>query len=49
VIDRLRKVLSAALGRQPAESARYEHETEAGRRIEAARKRLKRTILPPAD
>jgi hypothetical protein len=53
VIGRLRKALSAALGRGSASGTESDAhagaDTDAGRRIEAARRRLKRAIPPRED
>ena len=51
MIGRLRRALSAAFGREEPETAprEDEHETDAGRRIEAARRRLKKAIPPRED
>ncbi len=51
MIGRLRKALSVAFGRDGAEKSppQDEHETDAGRRIDAARRRLKKTIPPRED
>jgi hypothetical protein len=50
VIGRLRKALSSAFGRGAEEKASPdEGNSDAGRRIEAAKRRLKKTIPPPED
>ena len=51
MIGRLRRALSAAFGREESEKAprQDEHETDAGRRIDAARRRLKKAIPPRED
>jgi hypothetical protein len=51
VIGRLRRALSSAFGRSEAgrPAQRRQGDTEAGRRIEAARERLKQAIPPRED
>ena len=51
MIGRLRKALSSAFGRPGTVfgAPPVQHETDAGRRIEAARRRLKEAIPPRED
>jgi hypothetical protein len=49
VIGRLRKALTAALGRADADTTPEHDPSEADRRLEAARRRLKKTIPPRED
>jgi hypothetical protein len=50
VIGRIRKALSSAFGRgAEGKAPRDEGDTDAGRRIEAAKRRLKKAIPPPED
>jgi len=51
VIGRLRKALASAFGLAETQHSaeRQSEQTEAGRRIEAARKRLRETIPPRED